>query len=327
MLNDTVSIIVPIYNKEKYLKKCLDSILSQTYPNLEVILVDDGSVDSSLKICQEYAEKDARVVVYSKPNGGVSSARNLGMEKSTGSYLSFVDPDDYLHPECMEQLKNALEAENADLSYCHAMDVEETTGKTRTISKQSGEYTVIDASRYDWFDKYAHSVSWGVLYKRELAKDIRFDTDLKIGEDTLFLAKCIRSAQVIVCLDKALYYYFINEDSVTSGKYSRKKLDELLAWKRICNVFQEEPFVYKTAQAGYALRCRMTAIKYCKDELFMQEDCAEVEKEFKHSARYLLERWSEQRKFSVYLKNLISVWFWKPWIHFKQMRKSYGVKI
>ena len=105
MLNDTVSIIVPIYNKEKYLEKCLDSILGQTYRDLEIILVDDGSTDNSLSSCQRYAEKDLRIKIYHKPNGGVSSARNLGLEKSTGTLISFADPDDSLHAECIERLK------------------------------------------------------------------------------------------------------------------------------------------------------------------------------------------------------------------------------
>ena len=109
MLNDTVSIIVPIYNKEKYLEKCLDSILGQTYRDLEIILVDDGSTDNSLAICQRYAEKDLRIKIYHKPNGGVSSARNLGLEKSTGTLISFADPDDSLHAECIERLKRVLD--------------------------------------------------------------------------------------------------------------------------------------------------------------------------------------------------------------------------
>ena len=104
MLNDTVSIIVPIYNKEKYLEKCLDSILGQTYRDLEIILVDDGSTDNSLAICQHYAEKDPRIKIYHKPNGGVSSARNLGLEKSTGTLISFADPDDSLHAECIGRI-------------------------------------------------------------------------------------------------------------------------------------------------------------------------------------------------------------------------------
>ena len=118
MLNDTVSIIVPIYNKEKYLEKCLDSILGQTYRDLEIILVDDESTDNSLAICQRYAEKDLRIKIYHKPNGGVSSARNLGLEKSTGKYISFVDPDDFIHSEFIERLEMMLVQSDAEIAYC-----------------------------------------------------------------------------------------------------------------------------------------------------------------------------------------------------------------
>ena len=108
MLNDTVSIIVPIYNKEKYLEKCLDSILGQTYRDLEIILVDDESTDNSLAICQRYAEKDLRIKIYHKPNGGVSSARNLGLEKSTGTLIFFLLIR-MIHstPKCIERLKKS----------------------------------------------------------------------------------------------------------------------------------------------------------------------------------------------------------------------------
>ena len=123
MLNDTVSIIVPIYNKEKYLEKCLDSILGQTYRDLEIILVDDGSTDNSLAICQRYAEKDPRIKIYHKPNGGVSSARNLGLEKSTGKYISFVDPDDFIHSEFIERLEMMLVQSDAEIAYCKMLDV------------------------------------------------------------------------------------------------------------------------------------------------------------------------------------------------------------
>ena len=137
MLNDTVSIIVPIYNKEKYLEKCLDSILGQTYRDLEIILVDDGSTDNSLAICQRYAEKDPRIKIYHKPNGGVSSARNLGLEKSTGTLISFADPDDSLHAECIERLKRVLDETGAEIAYCYGLDLLGTTGRTQTKSDET----------------------------------------------------------------------------------------------------------------------------------------------------------------------------------------------
>ena len=115
--NNMISIIVPIYNKEKYLEKCLDSLLNQTYRELEILLVDDGSTDKSLEICRSYAEKDERIRVFSKKNGGVASARNLGVRESLGEYLSFVDPDDYVHPEYAVCMKEALEKSGAELVY------------------------------------------------------------------------------------------------------------------------------------------------------------------------------------------------------------------
>lgn len=195
MLNDTVSIIVPIYNKEKYLEKCLDSILGQTYRDLEIILVDDGSTDNSLAICQRYAEKDPRIKIYHKPNGGVSSARNLGLEKSTGTLISFADPDDSLHAECIERLKRVLDETGAEIAYCYGLDLLGTTGRTQTKSDETEKVSVMPVRRYDWNSRKAHTVCWGALYRRAVTQDVVFDIDLKIGEDTLFLAKCIRKAE------------------------------------------------------------------------------------------------------------------------------------
>ncbi|MEE0588087.1 MAG: glycosyltransferase [Faecalibacterium sp.] len=327
MLNDTVSIIVPIYNKEKYLEKCLDSILGQTYRDLEIILVDDGSQDGSLEICRKYAEKNERIHVYAKKNGGVASARNLGLEKSQGSFLAFVDPDDYLHPECISLLKKAVDETGAEIAYCHAMDVDSKTGETKTISGETGAYRVIPADSYDWFDRMAHSVSWGTIYRRSVAEQVRFDDDLKIGEDTLFLAKCIHAAHSIVRVDRALYYYYINDDSVTSGRYTERKLDELEAWRRVCQVFEDKPVVLETAQAGYAIRCRMIAIKYCKDAKFMERACTEVGTEFHAVGKILLKKWRATGKWNYYLKTLFSYYCWNAWIKLKQTRKTYEVEL
>ena len=294
MLNDTVSIIVPIYNKEKYLEKCLDSILGQTYRDLEIILVDDGSTDNSLAICQRYAEKDLRIKIYHKPNGGVSSARNL-----TG----------------------------AEIAYCYGLDLLGTTGRTQTKSDETGKVSVMPVRRYNWNSRKAHTVCWGALYRRAVTQDVVFDTDLKIGEDTLFLAKCIRKAEKIACIDEALYYYYVNDDSVTSGHYSAGKLTELKAWRRICEVFADEPFVYRSARAGYALRCREIVVKYCKDDAFMEQACAEAEREFKRNAGPLLAGWLRAGQYRYFIKTLYSYLLWNSWLKKKQARKTYEVEI
>lgn len=165
MLNDTVSIIVPIYNKEKYLEKCLDSILGQTYRDLEIILVDDGSTDNSLAICQRYAEKDLRIKIYHKSNGGVSSARNLGLEKSTGKYISFVDPDDFIHSEFIEQLETMLVQSDAEIAYCKMLDVWEGGG-VECLPQITDKVYILDARRYDWFTPAAHKVACGAVYRK-----------------------------------------------------------------------------------------------------------------------------------------------------------------
>ena len=327
MLNDTVSIIVPIYNKEKYLEKCLDSILGQTYRDLEIILVDDGSTDNSLAICQHYAEKDPRIKIYHKPNGGVSSARNLGLEKSTGTLISFADPDDSLHAECIERLKRVLDETGAEIAYCYGLDLLGTTGRTQTKSDETEKISVMPVRRYDWNSRKAHTVCWGAVYRRAVTQDVAFDTDLKIGEDTLFLAKCIRKAEKIACIDKALYYYYVNDDSVTSGHYSAGKLTELKAWQRICKVFADEPFVYRSARAGYALRCREIVVKYCKDDAFMEQACAEAEREFKRNAGPLLAGWFRAGQYRYFIKTLYSYLLWNSWLKKKQARKTYEVEI
>ena len=181
--------------------------------------------------------------------------------------------------------------------------------------------------RYDWNSRKAHTVCWGALYRRVVTQDVVFDTDLKIGEDTLFLAKCIRQAEKIACIDKALYYYYVNDDSVTSGHYSAGKLTELKAWQRICEVFSDEPFVYRSARAGYALRCREIVVKYCKDDAFMEQACAEAEREFKRNAGPLLAGWLRAGQYRYFIKTLYSYLLWNSWLKKKQARKTYEVEI
>lgn len=314
--NQTVSIIIPIYNKEKYLEKCLDSILNQTYQNLEIILVDDGSTDGSLKICRRYAQKDLRFRVYTKENGGVSSARNLGIEKSTGSCLSFVDPDDFVHSEYVERLKDALDETGAEIAYCRMLDIWE--GDACLDEKLSSETRVIDAQQYDWFDKASHTVACAALYKKSCIEGIRFDSELKIAEDTLFLARCIRQAKKIVRLEDALYYYYHNPESVTQCQYFPGKLTEMNAWQRIIELYADNPEVQATARAGYAHVCREMVVKYCKDSRFMQEGCPAAKAGFEHCAPEMLRQLWKKGQYKVWAKVLYSLLFWNAWLRKKQ---------
>ena len=163
-----VSVIVPVYNVEKYLKQCLDSIVDQTLEDLEIVLVDDGSVDSSGTICDEYAKKDSRIEVIHKANGGLSDARNVGISKAKGRYIGFVDSDDYIKEDMYEILLNLIKKYDADVSICNLYDV--IDGNECIRNKENGirEYSRLDILKKVLLDKNIQSYAWNKLYEKEL---------------------------------------------------------------------------------------------------------------------------------------------------------------
>lgn len=210
-----ISIIVPVYKVEQYIRKCVDSIRNQTYTNLEIILVDDGSPDGSGKICDEYAEKDARVKVVHKKNGGLSSARNAGLEISKGEYIGFVDSDDYIKSTMYEQLFHLLKSEKTKLAVCAMIYVFENgkqyckprLGKNCTYDFQ---HAIIEMNMHRYFDMGACSK----LYHRSLFENLRFPVG-KQSEDFYIMYILFDRAKRISYLDIPCYYYFQRENSIT----------------------------------------------------------------------------------------------------------------
>lgn len=191
-MKDLVSVIVPVYNAEKYLVKCLESIVNQTYKNLEIILVNDGSKDNSLSICQEYAKRDARITVFDKTNGGVSSSRNFGIDLSSGEYVCFFDSDDYVEISFIEKLVNKIGDNDVCIGGYVAENYNEEGGLT------TKEEVLLDIERIDdnfplqnHKKLFALSMSlWNKLYRLSLIKEnfLRFDEKVSFGEDGLFNA-------------------------------------------------------------------------------------------------------------------------------------------
>ena len=175
-----VSVIVPVYNVEKYLKQCLDSIVDQTLEDLEIVLVDDGSVDSSGTICDEYAKKDSRIEVIHKANGGLSDARNVGISKAKGRYIGFVDSDDYIKEDMYEILLNLIKKYDADVSICNLYDV--IDGNECIRNKENGirEYSRLDILKEVLLDKNIQSYAWNKLYEKELFDEIKYPIRKKI---------------------------------------------------------------------------------------------------------------------------------------------------
>ena len=197
-----ISVIVPVYNVEKYIRKCLDSIVNQTYRDLEIILVDDGSTDASGAICDEYAEKDIRIKVIHKENGGQSSARNLGLDIATGEYIGFVDSDDTIELETYHLLVSSMQGN--DIVICgHNVVYEE---KTETCCRE--ESALDNAGLWSEVFGRLNNAVWNKLYRRELLKGIYFDARFAHGEDLLFNLHYLKVARNGCVLNRALYNYY-----------------------------------------------------------------------------------------------------------------------
>lgn len=229
MTGELISVIVPIYNVEKYIHKSIDSILNQTYTNLEIILVDDGGMDHCPAICDDYARKDRRIKVIHKENGGLSDARNAGVRIAQGAYIGFVDSDDFIKPDMYEKMLTRLKETGADIAVCNYACVR-TDGTL--IEERNRNASVVD----EVFDTrqaveqlcgpdYAYWVTaWNRLYKADIAKAVSFPTG-KIHEDEFTAHLFYDRAEKVAGLSEPLYQYVIREDSIMTKKYSIRNLD------------------------------------------------------------------------------------------------------
>lgn len=223
MNNPLVSVIVPIYNVEAYLKRCVDSIIKQTYQNLEIILVDDGSPDNCPKMCDDFAQKDSRIVVVHKENGGLSSARNAGIKASKGEYLSFIDSDDYIKEDMIEKMLLAMTSTNSELSCCGRYVVYDDGAKEKQfVNSNVCTLTSTEALKAMLCGTYVGEPAWDKMYKKELFDDIEFPEG-EINEDIVIMPLLFGKCNRIVHVPEAFYYYCKNGASITRSGYSPKK--------------------------------------------------------------------------------------------------------
>ena len=230
-----ISIIVPVYKSEQYLPKCIDSILVQSYLNWELLLIDDGSPDNSGKICDEYMQKDARIRVFHKGNGGVSSARNFGLEKAKGDYIMFVDSDDWIDNNCLkvcieEVVRNNLDA--VQFGYISVFPTKEMLNVKTVTPSLNGEKFIKSTSL---------NVSvWGGLYKHSLIEEnkLRFPLALNLAEDQIFILTFLKYAKRIKYIDEALYYYLQRDNSAI---HTLKSIDMISSSKALTDFSIEWP--------------------------------------------------------------------------------------
>jgi len=232
-----ISVIVPVYKVEPYLRKCVDSIIAQTYTNLEIILVDDGSPDNCGKICDEYAEKDSRIKVVHKENGGLSDARNAGLDIMQGEYVAFVDSDDWVLSNYVKDMHENLMKYDADISVSGIIYVYENNKKniTLAVSDIDGLYTQQEAVENLFYQKGIYPSAYSKLYKAKLFENICYPKG-KINEDSAITYKIFCLCDKISYTKTSNYYYLQRVGSIENSRFSPKKMDaidivdEMLVW-------------------------------------------------------------------------------------------------
>lgn len=247
-----VSILIPAYSAAAYLPQCLDSILKQTYRDLQVVIVDDGSKDNTLEVCREYAEKDARIEVYHQENQGVAATRNHLLEKVKGDYVLFVDADDWIESDMVEYLMNVAQNHSADFVMCdHVINDAESSREEPNVFELDQEHAIVDFLHHDYFI----GALWNKLFKREVTEGIRFNKRIWYGEDALFTWGVLQKTQRVVVSSKQLYHQYMNEESISHQPFGERKLTGHLTWSLITDdVAKRWPQFLRIAQSSFGLQ-------------------------------------------------------------------------
>ena len=297
-----ISIIVPVYNVEQYLERCVESLINQTYKNIEIILVDDGATDNSGQLCDELAQRDPRIVVYHKENGGLSDARNYGIDKASGDYIGFIDSDDFIDDDMYEVLLSNILEYNADISFCRIYDIND--GENIEKDKTKNEPFVLSSEEMvkNVLEAKVFSVTAGnKLYKKSLFDNLRFEKG-KIAEDAFLMIDLLSSCEIIVATFVKKYYYVHRENSITTQKFTPKFLDVIEAYEKNAKIVAE-----KYPNLKYQADTRICwAYFYVLDRLLKDEEYKDEKLEFeliqylKKNKRFILNNslFNSKRKLS-----------------------------
>ena len=229
-MNPSISILVPVYNVEVYLPQCIDSILAQTYTNLQVVLVDDGSTDSSWPVCKAYEEKDDRVEAYHKENSGVADTRNYLLERVKGDYILFVDSDDWIESDMVERLLKIALLYDADVVNCGNVINDALCNKVETSIEVLQQE---EAIRLFLEHKRFRGSLWNKLVKTSLLHNLKFHCGISLGEDALFCWEMLQRIQILVITTQEFYHYRMFDGSLTHSLFGPKKFSAYYVWDKI----------------------------------------------------------------------------------------------
>lgn len=305
-----ISVIVPIYKVEKYLAKCVDSITNQTYKNLEIILVDDGSPDNCPALCDNLAKTDKRIKVIHKTNGGLSDARNVGIENSTGELITFVDSDDYLNLNFIETLYNNMIQTNSNISICSYQDVYENDKIDISANQHTQPEVFSSSSIMDQLYNKHHVefvTAWAKLYEKKLFNSIKYPVG-KINEDE-FVCHHILSLCNKVCYTDAKYYYYLQrKNSIMHQKYSKKNLDVFEAfYDRF--VFFKQNYPNLAALALYDYLSNIISRYYKFDKEYRKVLCEMFNTNYNKNNKIYLKQFSKKRKIKLFLFKYFRIFY------------------
>ena len=280
--SDLISVIVPVYKVEEYLDRCVESIVNQTYMNLEIILVDDGSPDDCPQMCDDWAKKDNRIKVIHKENGGLSDARNTGLDIAQGEYIGFVDSDDYIHPKMYELLYKSIVSNNADMSICDTRIVDEDGNSiinknlfSPFVQKNISGKTVLEQKLFEK-EGWKWIVVWPKLYTKCLFENVRFPNG-KINEDEFIAQDIFVNCANLVCVNEQLYCYVQRSGSITNNNFSVQNFDALEAMLRRLSFYLNNDYPSSTI-----FNCCMNCSSLLNN-LYNNVDCSKEDAKFKYN--------------------------------------------
>lgn len=316
MNNSLISIIVAIYKVEEYLPKCIESILTQTYNNFELILVNDGSPDNSLDICNKYALKDNRIKVLSKENGGQSTARNYALDVAKGEYIGFIDGDDWIVPEMYQTLYDVLILEKADIVQCGWYKVEPTGEKANPYARQFREVYSSGEGLDELIQSQGKHLNTSVcckLFKREIACAVKF-SPVRAYEDDEYIFKTVSLARKIVCIDTPLYNYLNRGNSTMTSAFNLNKLALITIQRNICELLKvryPKHFLYMQkvlcSKQFYILSCLL----HHPENERMREEAIKIETELLSSySEYMSNSQMGINRFMLFLIKYSPKFFW-----------------
>ena len=296
-----VSVIVPIYNAEKHLERCIRSLEYQTYSEYEVLLVDDGSKDTTSDICKSYIKKNVKFKYIHQNNGGVSKARNTGLKKAKGEYITFVDADDWVEPTYIEKMLSVCEEKKCDIVLC--CRIVENGKNSVVVNFDDVDYIKCEnAKNFLPTANHLYGAVWGGLYSLSSLDNICFDENINFGEDMIFISSIIVKCKQIVRINEALYHYWKDnqEATLSKGGFSEKRLSNLEAYRKTAMIFKNNRAAYEVILGRYCDACSYFISRYYSNPEFKSKFYKTILSEYRRNYLYMLKTYRKSVKWKLH---------------------------